>query len=132
MIPQKVIKTINFNAISKPSKTYKVNFESNQIRGFTDEIEAVKQAIIFILNTERYEHEIYSWDYGIELNDLYGQHISYVYPELKRRINEALTQDDRIESVDNFSFKKQANNVIIDFTINTVFGAIQTQKVVKI
>jgi len=132
MIPQEVIKTINFNTISKPSKTYKVNFESNQIRGFTDEIETVKQAIIFILNTERYEHEIYSWDYGIELNDLYGQHISYVYPELKRRINEALTQDDRIESVDNFSFKKQANNVVIDFTVNTVFGAIQTQKVVQI
>ncbi len=132
MIPQEVIKTINFNTISKPSKTYKVNFESNQIRGFTDEIEAVKQTIIFILNTERYEHEIYSWDYGIELNDLYGQHISYVYPELKRRINEALTQDDRIESVDNFSFKKQANNVIINFTVNTVFGAIQTQKVVQI
>ncbi len=132
MIPQEVIKTINFNTISKPSKKYKVNFESNQIRGFTDEIEAIKQAIIFILNTERYEHEIYSWDYGIELNDLYGQHISYVYPELKRRINEALTQDDRIESVDNFSFKKQANNVIINFTVNTVFGAIQTQKVVQI
>lgn len=131
MIPQ-VAKTINFEVTSKPSKTYKVNFVDKKIRGFTDELDAVKQAIMFILNTERYEYEIYPWSYGIELNDLYGQHISYVYPELKRRIKEALTQDDRIESVDNFSFEKRGNQVTINFTVYTIFGDTQAQKVVEI
>lgn len=131
MIPQ-AVKTINFEVTSKPSKTYKVNFVDNQIRGFVDELDAVKQAIMFILNTERYEYEIYPWSYGIELNDLYGQHISYVYPELKRRIKEALTQDDRIESVDNFSFEKRGNQVTINFIAHTIFGDTQAQKVVEI
>lgn len=131
MIPQ-AAKTISFEVTLNPSKTYKVNFADKQIRGFTDELDAVKQAIMFILNTERYEYEIYSWNYGIELNDLYSQHISYVYPELKRRIKEALTQDSRIESVDNFSFTKKGNQVTIDFTVRTVFGEVQAQKVVEI
>lgn len=131
MIPQ-AAKTINFEVTSKPSKTYKVNFADTQIRGFVDELDAVKQAIMFILNTERYEYEIYPWSYGIELNDLYGQHISYVYPELKRRIKDALTQDDRIESVDNFSFEKKGNQVTINFTAHTIFGDTQAQKVVEI
>lgn len=131
MIPQ-TAKTINFEVTSKPSKTYKVNFVDNQIRGFVDELDAVKQAIMFILNTERYEYEIYPWSYGIELNDLYGQHISYVYPEIKRRIKEALTQDDRIESVDNFSFEKRGNQVTINFIAHTIFGDTQAQKVVEI
>lgn len=131
MIPQ-AAKTINFEVTSKPSKTYKVNFADTQIRGFVDELDAVKQAIMFILNTERYEYEIYPWSYGIELNDLYGQHISYVYPELKRRIKEALTQDDRIESIDNFSFEKKGNQVTINFIAHTIFGDTQAQKVVEI
>ena len=42
-----------------------------------DETEAVRQAAIKILNTERYENEIYSWNYGIELKDL----IKYVIKE---------------------------------------------------
>lgn len=132
MIPKIATNNINFDVKIQESKTYKVDFKNNQIRGFTDEVEAVKQAIAFILNTERYEYEIYSWNYGIELNDLYGQHISYVYPELKRRITEALIQDNRINKVDSFSFNKKSNQVTICFTVHTIFGDIEAQKAVEI
>lgn len=131
MIP-KTNKVKTFEIKIQPSKTYKVDFKKNDIRGFTDEVEAIKQAIVFILNTERYEYLIYSWNYGIELNDLFGEPVSYVYPELKRRIKEALLQDDRIKSVDNFSFSNKDNEVTAHFTVNTIFGDIEVTKVVNI
>ena len=85
-----------------------------------------------ILNIERYEHLIYSWDYGIELIDLFGQPIPFVLPELKRRITEALTQDSRIQSVDAFSFETNKGKVHASFTVNTIFGDIEAEKVVTI
>ena len=87
-----------------PSKDYKLSIEQNNINGFCDELEVMEQVIYKILNTEKYQYLIYSFDYGIELIDLYGEPVSYVCSELKRRITEALIQDDRIESVDNFTF----------------------------
>ncbi|MEN7878670.1 DUF2634 domain-containing protein, partial [Clostridioides difficile] len=69
--------------------------EKSKIDGICDDVEALKQTIFLILNTERYQHLIYSWNYGVELNDLIGEPISFVIPELERRIKEALIQDDR-------------------------------------
>lgn len=82
----------------------KVNFKDNRIIGECDSITALRQTIFKILNTERYEHEIYSWNYGVELMDLYGRPVTLVCPEVQRRITEALIQDDRITSVDSFTF----------------------------
>ena len=77
----------DFEIKEQPSKTYRMDITEERIRGFTDNAEAVKQAVFKILNTERYQHIIYSWDYGIETIDLYGQNKSYVMSELKRRIS---------------------------------------------
>lgn len=109
-----------------------VDYIKKNIKGTKDELEAVRQAIYLILNTERYQHEIYSWNYGIELKDLFGQQLTYVYPELKRRIEEALVQDDRIDSVDNFSFSHKKGEVSTTFTVHTIFGDIETQKAVRV
>ena len=67
----------------QPSYTYNVEFEADgQINGFTDGLKAMKLAVFKILSTERYRYPIYSWNYGIELEDLFGQPIPYVYAEL--------------------------------------------------
>ena len=60
-----------------PTKTYKMAIFGNKITGKTDGQEAMKQAIYKILNTERYQYPIYSWNYGIELKDLFGKSKSY-------------------------------------------------------
>ncbi|EQG36946.1 hypothetical protein QIO_1098 [Clostridioides difficile DA00129] len=99
------VSIINFDVRQEPSKTFKLNIEKNRVDGICDDVEALKQTIFLILNTERYEHLIYSRNYGVELNDLIGEPISYVIPELERRITEALIQDDRIENIDNFEFQ---------------------------
>lgn len=105
------------------TETYKLNMEKDRVIGYTDELEAMKQAIYKIINTERYDYLIYSWNYGIELNDLFGEPIPYVYSEIKRRIIEALTHDTRIESVDAFSFEQiKRGEVFVKFTAHTIYG----------
>ena len=94
----------DFEITEQPTKTYKMNLQTNRIRGYVDGQEAMKQAIYKILQTERYQYIMYSWNYGIETLDLYGEPVSYVCPELERRISEALLWDERIQSVDNFEF----------------------------
>jgi phage baseplate assembly protein W len=122
----------DFEITEQPTHTYKMNLESNLIQGYTDGQEAMKQAIYKILNTERYQYVMYSWNYGIELLDLYGEPVSYVCPELERRITEALTWDDRIQTVDNFEFNiSKKGEILVTFTAHTVFGDVVAEKVVN-
>jgi len=122
----------DFNIEEETSYTYKLNLDESTIAGFVDGLEAMKQAIYLILNIERYEYLIYSWNYGIELADLFGQPTSFVLPELKRRITEALVQDSRILGVDNFSFETNKGKVHATFTVHTIFGDVEAEKVVTI
>lgn len=124
---------LDFEVEEQPSKTYKMDMDNNSIRGHTDEQEALKQAIFRILNTERYQHIIYSWDYGIETMDLYGEPISYVCPELERRITEALTCDTRISDVSNFEFGIPQKGVVhVTFVAHTIFGEIRAEREVSV
>ena len=117
---------------TEPSVNYKMNIKQDIINGTVDELEAMKQVIYKILNTERYQYIIYSWNYGIELMDLLGMPVIYVIPELERRITEALIQDERIESVDDFEFdSSEKRTVKASFTVHTIFGDVQTEKVVN-
>lgn len=122
----------DFEIEEETSHTYKLNLDNSTIAGYVDDLEAMKQAIYLILNIERYEYLIYSWNYGIELNDLYGQPIPFVLPELKRRITEALVQDSRILGVDNFSFETNKGKVHATFTVHTIFGDVEAERVVTI
>ena len=126
------VSIINFDVRQEPSKTFKLNIEKNRVDGICDDIEALKQTIFLILNTERYGHLIYSRNYGVELNDLIGEPISYVIPELERRITEALIQDDRIENIDNFEFQNINGKVQCRFSVHTKYGNIKAEKVVSV
>ena len=117
--------TADVTNVVESSKTYSLNFFNDyQINGYCDELVAIRQAIFKILNTERYKFIVYSWNYGIELADLIGQPIPYVYAELQRRIEEALLQDDRITAVSNFSFSNTDGDVAATFDVETIFGTI--------
>ena len=116
-----------------PSKDYKMDISHNVINGNVDELEAVKQAVFKILNTERYQYPVYSWDYGIELNDLFGEPADYVCAELERRVREALTADDRIDSVDNFKFDvSKKKTVSASFSVHSIYGSFDESKAVNI
>jgi hypothetical protein len=112
------------------SVTYRLS--ENRFQGFTDGAEALQQAIDKVLNTEKYEYPIYSFSYGIELENLIGKEPSYVKAELKRRINECLLQDDRIQSVDDFKFSLNRDKLTCEFTVACVYGTTTITKEVSI
>ena len=104
------------------SKTYSIDFKKDVMRGTTDGIEALKQAIFLILSIERYDYVIYSWNYGIELKDLFGKPTTYACAVLPSRIKQALMQDDRIQDVSDFVTDVEGNTVKVEFKVNSIFG----------
>ena len=125
---------INFQRVTQkqPSLTYSMSLKEERLRGKTDGLEAVQQAIYKILETERYANMIYSWNYGVELKDLFGRSYLYVASELPRRIREALVQDDRITQVDHFEFSRKKGAVSVTFTAHTTYGEIGITKEVNL
>lgn len=105
-------------------KTYKLDFTKNRITSEIKDIEALKQTIYCILNTERYENLIYSWGYGSELKALIGKDKDFVIGDLKRRIIDALLVDDRINSIDDFKYTVEKNMLTVDFNVVSIYGEI--------
>ena len=129
MIPTNVSLVDEVTEVKIPGRTYKISItfpNADRINGYVEDVEAIKQAVYLILNTERYQYIIYSWNYGVELLDLIGQPIPYVIAELPRRIREALTQDDRILDVTDFTFEKHRNKLHTTFKVITEYGDIST------
>lgn len=124
--------TTEITVETQSSKDYKMFLENKIINGITDELDAMHQVVYKILNTERYLYDIYSWNFGIETLDLYGEPVSYVCPELERRIIEALSQDDRIQSVDNFEFDySEKGKLLVKFQVHTIYGDLEEERAVN-
>ena len=135
MIPQNEYELENDAALDTeeiPTPTPRIIIEKNRLMGSCDGLEAIKQAVYLILNVERYRYVIYSSNYGVEFDDLLGKPVPYVMPELKRRIEEALTQDDRITGVDGFEFETKKDTVHCTFTVHSIFGNFVSESVVNI
>lgn len=122
----------NLKMVQKPSKTFKLDVENKRIFDMVDGLEAVKQSVYCILNTERFEWLIYSWNYGSELKDLFGKSSGLVKAKIKKRIREALIQDDRISDVDFFFFDINERKLHVTFTVHTQWGEIEAEKEVSI
>lgn len=116
-----------------PTRTLKMNMEAETIAGRADRLKAMEQAVYLILSIERYDYLIHSWNFGVELRDLFGLPVAYCLPEIKRRVTEALLQDDRITAVDSFAFDLPKRGVVhTSFTVTTVFGTLEVEKEVVI
>lgn len=130
MIPESAITDdFEIEEDSELTKTYKVLPDKTQ--GYVDDIEALHQAIYKVLNTEKYEYPIYSFNYGIELENLIGKDTIYVKIEMKRRIQECLLQDERINSVDNFQFNITGDEILCTFDVSSIYGDLTITKEVS-
>lgn len=121
---------VKFAVTTQPGYTHKLDIAQDHVHGMTDGRDALYQAIYLILNVERYAYPIYSWNYGAELTDLIGKSKDYAISEIKRRVTEALEQDDRIIRVDDWSFEAGRNWIHATFTAYTIYGELTfTQEV---
>lgn len=132
MLPESSTNFTEITIEEIPSKDYKLKVDNQRIQGMCEDFEEMTQVIFKILNTERYQNIIYSWNYGVETVDLYGRPSYYVIPELERRIKDALIQDDRINDVRDFKFETTGNKITAHFTVITTFGEVSAEKVVNI
>ena len=76
LLPKENSIRIDENGINNiyPSNTYQMHVEEESINGIiTEETKAIEQAVYKILNTERYKYIIYSTNYGVELEELFGK-----------------------------------------------------------
>lgn len=110
----------------QPSRTYKVDWNTGRVGGFTDGLDALRQAIYKIIQTERFTHLIYSWVYGFESRQLIGQSRGIVEVEAERYITEALTADDRISAVQDFTIEFTGKReAVARFTVVSIFGNVE-------
>lgn len=131
MLPVIAKDILNIENRAEPSNTFYIDFDRGRITGFVDEKEALKQAIMLILNTERYKFLIYSWDYGAELEALIGTHPDIVEDEAERLISEALLQDDRITAVYDFEFSRNRDALLVNFKVDSIYGDINIETEVR-
>lgn len=92
-----------------------------------DGIEALKQSIRRILQTERYSNSIYDHAYGVELEELIGEEMGFARIDVERRIKEALMEDDRIRDVIDFETEVIGSTLHVTFTVDSIFGEIKQE-----
>jgi hypothetical protein len=109
----------------QPSLTYRLDTVNKRVQGKIDGLGAIHQAVMKILQTERFAFEIYNDQYGFEFESLIGQNREYVKEAIKQRLTEAITADDRIISVDNITVtNRDSDSLHISFELATTFGAL--------
>ena len=122
-LPENVGFNTEIEYVSQPSKSWLINRQTMRVQCGTDDLPSVRQAVDVILNTKRFEWQIYSSNLGTELDTLIGENASYIESEFPRMVEEALLVDDRITEVNDFSFTVSGDTMTWTFTVVTVFGA---------
>lgn len=103
------------------------NASREKVQGFVTDLEALRQSIWRRLNTQQFEYPVYSFLYGVNWRDLIGNEPEYVRAEMKRMITETLMQDDRILSVESFTFVFSGIICICTFQVFSIFGEFQEE-----
>lgn len=116
-----------FTVDRQPSLTYKLDFETGRVAGMVDGRKAMEQSILLALSTERFAYDIFSPNYGNELNALAGGSPPLLYAQLEQVIQVALLVDDRVTGVSGFAFGRNRGAVAVSFTVSTIFGDIEKE-----
>lgn len=106
-------------------REFGLDFNTGQLTGeIVEGIEAIKVWCYLALRVARYHFFICSWDYGSELEDLYGQGYSaeHIESEAARMIEECLLENDYIESVEISDANYKAGRFSATITIETIYG----------
>jgi hypothetical protein len=131
-LPESTTNIYQVGFVSEPSLTWNIDKNTNQISGQVDGINAVRQAVEIIMNVERFRWQIYEPYSGIETVDLLGNDAGYISSEFQRRVRDALTVDDRITGISNYTSTVSGNTMEVSFTVNTVYGDIPVETEVSL
>lgn len=84
-----------------------------------EDVEVLKNWIEKTLRTERYRFPIYSFNYGVTLEELCSRNLPFelLSSELRNQITDALILDPRIKQVTGFKFSKSGSSLDISFKV---------------
>lgn len=112
---------------AQPSKTWIIDRNTMQVAYMDEGLEAVRQAVEIALNVERFQWQIYNTNFGAELSELVGDDEAYIEAELPRMVEDALSPDNRVVSVDNYTFSRSGDALAVSFSVHTVFGDLEEE-----
>ena len=112
-------------------KTFCIDFQKGRVIGMIDGFDALLQSLEIMLQTPRFKHEIFSWNYGNELYNCIGKPYDEVVLFATQYITAALKSDNRVKDVYDFEFNKSRDYVQISFKIDTVYGEAERSLTVK-
>ena len=101
-----------------------IDFTTGQLTGIVVEgIEAIKVWIYIALQVARYRYFICSWQYGSEIEDLYGKGYSaeHLESEIGRMIKECLLVNDYIEQVEVTNATYKLGRLSATVTVTTIY-----------
>lgn len=115
------------------TKTYKVDTVNKRIEGTVNGEEAMRQAILKNLDTERYSYVIYSPNYAIEFVKYIGKDFDYIKADLTRALEECLLVDNRVIAISNVEIEQIGlDSMSINFDVQTTEGVLNITKEVTI
>ena len=106
-------------------REFGLDFETGQLTGVVVEgIEAIKVWCYIALQVARYRYFICSWEYGNELEDLYGKGYSaeHLESEISRMIEECLLASEYIESVSVTDARYIGGRFTANISVTTIYG----------
>lgn len=114
---------MNVEFVTYPIQEWILDDETGELKDVSFELHAISQDVKFYLSTERNKYPIMGSNFGVELDDLIGKDKQYVKAQVKKRIIEALSIDDRITSVSSFNFTQQSPDALsVSFVVSTRLG----------
>ena len=88
--------------------------------------EAIKVWVYKAIKTVRYQHEIYSWDYGCEIESLLGKrfNIGFIQSEAKRFIREALSINPYITNISKIDVNFEDDDLLVKVELESIYGSL--------
>lgn len=106
-------------------REFGIDFTTGQLTGgIVEGIEAVKVWCYIALQVARYRYFICSWEYGSEIEDLFGKGYSadHLKSEISRMTEECLLTNENIESVRITNETYRNGRFSANINVTTIFG----------
>ncbi len=117
--------------------TFKLDYETGEIsRELIAGAKSVEQFSLLALRTPRFEHAIYSDQFGSELLSLIKEQNdvtpAFLSSEIERVVNEAIIYDDRVSDIEDVEVYYQDNNAHISFKIIVMGEVVDIEEVLEL
>ncbi len=116
---------VNIDQTEEISKEFGIDFETGQLTGkMVEGVEAIKVWLYFALRIARYRYQGISWEYGSDLEELYGKSHSkdYVNLEVNRMVRECALVNQDITGVEVTDISLDGAQLKGNVSIETVYG----------